>query len=357
MSDIEAFDDQVNGNPPFVVNCMAGGLADGTDACQHADCPDNSTCAATDDAHICNCNGGYVKNNGVCDEIPLVNECVDSSVNNCDANASCTDTQFSFTCACNNNYSGDGVTCTIENDWCVLGSIACDKANSECVNKETEGVCECSDGFSATSDIAVDGECVQLVNECFFQADNTCHEHAFCTDTPLAFDCICDDGYDGDGFDDTVEGSTGCTIVCPPNHVSHDNLSCVEIPTCSSISTLEEENTEATFTCVSVVGKTETVKCEIAGKESTEIGKLKTLKKWATSSSCISGGGGGGSGSSNDGGVGGGGGGGGVGGGVGGGGGAQLKCKCYDGFHLAPDGKTCQGKKTLLFVRLPFLME
>ena len=38
---------------------------------------------------------------------------------------------------------------------------------------------------------------------------------------------------------------------------------------------------------------------------------------------------------------------------VGGGGGdigtPQLKCKCYDGFQLAPDGKACSGRHELLW--------
>ena len=70
--------------------------------------------------------------------------------------------------------------------------------------------------------------------------------------------------------------STTCTGQTPSND------------DCKSITTLEGVNSAATFTCVSVEGKIETVKCVVDGKESTQSGKAKTLRKWASSSSCIS---------------------------------------------------------------------
>ena len=40
-----------------------------------------------------------------------VDECADSSLNNCHSRATCTDTDGSFTCTCNDGYAGNGVTC------------------------------------------------------------------------------------------------------------------------------------------------------------------------------------------------------------------------------------------------------
>ena len=180
------------------------------------------------------------------------NECADDSLNNCDANATCTDNDISFTCECNVNYIGDGVTCTIENDWC--DDVTCDVANTECVNKETEGVCECSTGFTADGDIALDGSCVALVNECTAES-HTCHEQALCTDTPLGFDCDCSDGYTGNGFDDTVENSTGCTIVCPTGHSSSDNLTCEDDDECA----LTTDDCPPNEVCVNTSGSFECI--------------------------------------------------------------------------------------------------
>ena len=41
-----------------------------------------------------------------------IDECADSSLNNCDSNADCTNTVGSFTCACNSGFSGNGTSCT-----------------------------------------------------------------------------------------------------------------------------------------------------------------------------------------------------------------------------------------------------
>jgi len=37
-----------------------------------------------------------------------INECIDSSLNNCDGNATCTDLEGSYNCTCNLGYVGSG---------------------------------------------------------------------------------------------------------------------------------------------------------------------------------------------------------------------------------------------------------
>ena len=41
-----------------------------------------------------------------------VNECLNSSLNDCDMNASCMDTFGSYVCSCNDGYLGNGVNCS-----------------------------------------------------------------------------------------------------------------------------------------------------------------------------------------------------------------------------------------------------
>ena len=41
-----------------------------------------------------------------------VDECADSTLNNCDSNAACTNTAGSFTCVCKSGFSGNGTSCT-----------------------------------------------------------------------------------------------------------------------------------------------------------------------------------------------------------------------------------------------------
>ena len=40
-----------------------------------------------------------------------INECSDSSMNECDQNADCTDTDGSYSCKCRTGFTGDGKYC------------------------------------------------------------------------------------------------------------------------------------------------------------------------------------------------------------------------------------------------------
>ena len=43
--------------------------------------------------------------------------------------------------------------------------------------------------------------CLQDINECEDPGDNpTCHEHAKCIDTEGSYECTCNTGFSGDGF-------------------------------------------------------------------------------------------------------------------------------------------------------------
>ena len=43
-----------------------------------------------------------------------MNECLNSSLNDCDMNASCMDTFGSYMCSCNDGYFGNGFNCSGE---------------------------------------------------------------------------------------------------------------------------------------------------------------------------------------------------------------------------------------------------
>ena len=48
-----------------------------------------------------------------------------------------------FECSCNSGYSGDGISCS-DDDECAAG--ACD-ANASCTNTDGGYECACNDGF------------------------------------------------------------------------------------------------------------------------------------------------------------------------------------------------------------------
>ena len=89
-------------------------------------CHLNATCTNTDGSYDCHCLSGFIGTGFNCSSnISLhthafltalslgadVDECGDSSMNNCSENANCTDTIGSYDCTCSEGYSGDGFLC------------------------------------------------------------------------------------------------------------------------------------------------------------------------------------------------------------------------------------------------------
>ncbi len=77
-------------------------------------------------------------------------------------------------------------------DECALGEHACSE-NAECINTIGGYECVCKEGFAG------DGFKCHDVDECKLGTHN-CHEKANCTNTVGSYICTCQDGYEGDGF-------------------------------------------------------------------------------------------------------------------------------------------------------------
>ena len=95
----------------------------------------------------------------------------------CSSNASCTDTDGSFNCTCREGYEGDGFNCT---------------GMKQAFNANTT--------YMATVlSLIVD------IPECERGLDD-CDSNATCTNTIGSYDCVCNTGFTGDGFN--------CTGIC-----------------------------------------------------------------------------------------------------------------------------------------------
>ena len=109
----------------------------------------NSVCSNIDGSYYCTCADGHDStsdNNSVCADIDQstdIDECISSP---CDVNANCKNENGSFTCSCEKGFSGDGVTCT-DNNESALALHNCDD-NASCINLYGSYECSCDNGFT-----------------------------------------------------------------------------------------------------------------------------------------------------------------------------------------------------------------
>ena len=91
----------------------------------------------------------------------------------CDDQAICTNTPGSFSCECKSGYQGNGLNCTGNSDHY----------------------------FFFKKKYYIEGKSINLIdiNECFTNSGG-CSVNAKCTNTIGSFNCECNTGYSGDGF-------------------------------------------------------------------------------------------------------------------------------------------------------------
>ena len=93
-------------------------------------------------------------------------------------------------------------------------------------------------------------ECTELINECE-NGSHQCHQNAFCFDTKDSYGCICEDGFDGDGFN--------CSVLCFEG-TKPSKETCVDIDECAMNSTVCEtsnticKNSFGSYSCVCLDG-------------------------------------------------------------------------------------------------------
>jgi hypothetical protein len=142
-------------------------------------------------------------------------------------------------------------------DLCDCEGVTCDE-NATCYNTEEGPVCVCDDGYEG------DGFTCTDVDECALGTD-TCDVHATCTNTPGSYTCACDSGYSGDGHTctDVNECTTGThtchmyatctntdggyTCTCNPGY-SGDGHTCTPIDHCSAGTDLCDAHAICTYT-------------------------------------------------------------------------------------------------------------
>merc|ERR1711892_950347 len=139
----------------------------------------------------------------------------------------CSNVFATYNCTCNEGFDGDGLyTCT-DIDECIDETHTC-STDATCNNTIGAYECFCDDGLFGDGYNCTDSnECgdvnitnfVGLVDPIY--DTHTCHNDATCVNVYADFNCTCNEGYDGDGFN--------CTDIdeCTDNsHMCHADAAC-----------------------------------------------------------------------------------------------------------------------------------
>ena len=243
-NDCDVFATCTNEIGSYSCECLEGFDGDGfncteVNECETGDhdCHTDATCENIIGGFNCTCNEGYYGDGWECID---GDECADgdsagniNGINDtyfdtadCHENAGCTNTLGGFNCTCDQGYYGDGVVCE-DQDECgqadgpgeingfnetLFATHECDEV-ATCINQAGDYNCTCNDGYSG------DGFDCADVNEC--EGDHECDENAICDNLIGGYNCTCVQGYDGSGFEcaDVDECDTG-------DHDCDDNALC-----------------------------------------------------------------------------------------------------------------------------------
>ena len=197
-------------------------------------CHTNANCVNTPGSYNCVCFDGY-RGDGIL-ECAEIDECQEET-HLCHLHATCSNTPGSYDCTCNDGWQGNGFNCfdideepacdegfeesddgCIDTDECTANTHIC-HTNANCVNTPGSYNCVCFDGYRGDGIL----ECAEI-DECQ-EETHLCHLHATCSNTPGSYDCTCNDGWQGNGFNcfDIDECATN-------THDCHELAYCTNTP-------------------------------------------------------------------------------------------------------------------------------
>ncbi|KAI6201465.1 hypothetical protein M3Y96_00844600 [Aphelenchoides besseyi] len=205
------------------------------------DCAENAICTEQNspDGYSCHCRDGFtdqspdrVKRPGrICQ--PLVDECLDRSLNDCDPLAVCENLDDGYNCRCPLNsidQSPDknrpGRKCLQQIDECSSPRLNNCSRFADCFDKPIGFTCKCRDGYHDENPNSPGTSCNHIINKCASPNLNDCSEHAECIEQPGGYTCKCRRGYQ----DQTPAGSPRGRICelppppkAPPKHPCQDH--------------------------------------------------------------------------------------------------------------------------------------
>ncbi|KAF7287931.1 hypothetical protein GWI33_000273 [Rhynchophorus ferrugineus] len=173
-------------------------------------CGPNSSCVVEDKTYECLCNPGYQRiYSGTEEYCADINEC-QTGLHTCDYNAQCVNVEGSYRCECNPGFEGNGEQCLPAKS---CENVTCSE-NAECVANNDIAACKCLPGFTGNG-----FSCSPFTNQgC--NVNNNCSPYGICSVDAATnrYQCTCMPGFDGDGYNCFQTTSTVSPVPTEPYH-------------------------------------------------------------------------------------------------------------------------------------------
>ena len=230
--------------------------------CLDTPCSQTTTCVAEGLSKACitaqidpnKCSGDCTDEDLVTQSGSQLNACAQGK-NPCADPDTCTASNDGASCTCASGYENpaDDPTVCVDTDECA--AAPCDP-HAECKNTPGAFTCTCNAGYDGNGKTCKPTMC-----------EAACSKHATCTATGSAFQCKCDAGYSGNGttcadIDECAGGKAGCDPLasctnsagsfaceCPAGYAG-DGTTCTDLDECA----LATDNCDPLATCTNTGG-------------------------------------------------------------------------------------------------------
>nr|XP_018901687.1 PREDICTED: nidogen-2-like [Bemisia tabaci] len=200
------------------------------ETCARISCPAGAECVENRGQAYCACSPGYTGDGTLCTPLPTSASC--NTTHNCSPYADCLYNPMtsSYECKCLSEFIGDGYNCVDARQIQQSTHNKPDTTVPSCLI----GKCWCPTDYILHNNLCVRSNFAgQGESDVSCNTVNRCHSHAQCVYTGRSFQCKCNAGYEGNGFE--------CTKV---------ETSCLDYDQCDTHASCAMNTTLNRYVCV-----------------------------------------------------------------------------------------------------------